>query len=326
MQGRRVVITQPGGPEVLRLERYDVPAPGPREALIRHRAIGLNYIDLHHRTGRYTLPGFPSPIGLEAAGVIEAIGTEVSGLKVGDRVAYSAAPIGAYADLRCMPVAPLVPLPTTIADDLAAGILTKGLTAHYLIFTTYQVKPGDTILVHAAAGGVGLILCQWAAHLGATVIGTVGTDEKAALARAHGCAHTIVYTREDFAARVRELTAGKGVPVVYDAVGQDTFEGSLRCLAPRGLLASFGTASGPIPPLDLFRLNTMGSLYVTSPAFVTHTTERSELLKRARDLFAAIDSGIVKMTINNRYKLADAARAQEDLRGRRTTGVSVLIP
>ena len=326
MQGRRVVITQPGGPEVLRLESCEVPAPGPREALIRQRAIGLNYIDLHHRTGRYALPSFPSPIGLEAAGVIEAVGAEVRDVKVGDRVAYSAPPIGAYADLRCMPVGPLVPLPATIADDLAAGILTKGLTAHYLIFTTYPVKPGDTILVHAAAGGVGLILCQWAAHLGATVIGTVGTDEKAVLARAHGCAHTIVYTREDFVARVRELTGGKGVPVVYDAVGQDTFEGSLRCLAPRGLLASFGTASGPIPPFDLFRLNTMGSLYVTSPAFVTHATERSELLKRARDLFAAIDGGIVKMTVSNRYELADAARAQEDLRARRTTGVSVLIP
>jgi NADPH:quinone reductase len=326
MQGHRVVITEPGGPEVLRLEPCDVPAPGPREALIRQTAIGLNYIDLHHRTGRYQLPRFPSPIGLEAAGVVEVVGAEVRGLAVGDRVAYSAPPIGAYADRRCMPVEPLVPLPAGISDELAAGILTKGLTAHYLIFTTYAVKPGDTILVHAAAGGVGLILCQWAAHLGATVIGTVGTDEKAALARAHGCTHAIVYSREDFVARVRAITGGKGVPVVYDSVGRDTFEGSLRCLAPRGLLASFGTASGPIPPLDLFRLNTMGSLYVTSPAFVTHTTERAELLKRARDLFGAIASGVVKMSVARRYPLADAARAQEDLRTRRTTGVSILVP
>jgi NADPH2:quinone reductase len=326
MDGHRVIMLEPGGPEVLRYEAYAVGAPGPREALIRHTAVGLNYIDLHHRTGRYALPHYPSPIGLEAAGVIEAVGAEVRGLAVGDRVAYSAPPIGAYADRRCMPVEPLVPLPAEIPDELAAGILTKGLTAHYLIFTTYAVKPGDTILVHAAAGGVGLMLCQWAAHLGATVIGTVGTDEKAALARAHGCSHTIVYTREDFVARVRALTGGKGVPVVYDSVGRDTFEGSLRCLAPRGLLASFGTASGPIPPLDLFRLNTMGSLYVTSPAFVTHTSARPELLKRARDLFDAIASGIVKMSVSNRYKLAEAARAQEDLRARRTTGVSILVP
>ena len=326
IDGHRVIMREPGGPEVLRYETCTVPAPGPDEALIRHTAIGLNYIDLHHRTGRYPLPRYPSPIGLEAAGVVEAVGAGVRGLAVGDRVAYSAPPIGAYADRRCMPVAPLVPLPATISDELAAGILTKGLTAHYLIFATYVVKPGDTILVHAAAGGVGLILTQWAAQRGATVIGTVGTDEKAALARAHGCAHAIVYTREDFVARVRDITGGKGVPVVYDSVGKDTFEGSLSCLAPRGLLASFGTASGPIPPLDLFRLNTLGSLYVTSPAFVTHTSERGELLGRARDLFDAIARGIVKMTVSNRYPLPEAARAQEDLRNRRTTGVSILVP
>jgi NADPH2:quinone reductase len=250
----------------------------------------------------------------------------VRGLAPGDRIAYSAPPIGAYADWRCLPVEHLVPLPPSISSELAAGILTKGLTAHYLIFTTYVVKPGDVILVHAAAGGVGLILCQWAAHLGATVIGTVGSDEKAALARAHGCAYTIVYTREDFVARVRDLTGGKGVPVVYDSVGQDTIEGSLRCLARFGLLVTFGTASGPIPPLDLFRLNTLGSLYVTSPAFVSHTSDRVELLERARQLFAAIDSGIVKVEVNRRYPMAEAGRAQEDLRGRRTSGTNILIP
>jgi len=326
MQAHRVIITQPGGPEVLRYESCEVGAPGPREALIRQTAIGLNYIDLHHRTGRYKLPRYPSPIGLEAAGTVEAVGADVRELAPGDRVAYSAPPIGAYADWRCLPVDHLVKLPPSISSELAAGILTKGLTAHYLIFTTYVVKPGDVILVHAAAGGVGLILCQWAAQLGATVIGTVGSAEKAALARARGCAHAIVYTAEDFVAAVRHLTDGKGVPVVYDSVGQDSFEGSLRCLAPCGLLVSFGTASGPIPPLDLFRLNTMGSLYVTSPAFVTHTSDRAELLERAGKLFAAIDDGTVKVGISGRYRLTDAARAQEDLRARRTSGTNILIP
>jgi NADPH2:quinone reductase len=326
LQARRVVIIRPGGPEVLRHETYEVGAPGPREVLIRQTAIGLNYIDLHHRTGRYQLPGYPSPIGLEAAGVVEAVGGAVQELAPGDRVAYSAPPIGAYADWRCVPVDHLVRLPPSISSELAAGILTKGLTAQYLVFTTYVVKPGDVVLVHAAAGGVGLILCQWAAHLGATVIGTVGSAEKAALARAHGCAHAIVPSEEDFAAAVRRLTDGKGVPVVYDSVGQDTFEGSLRCLAPCGLLVSFGTASGPIPPLDLFRLNTLGSLYVTSPAFVTHTSDRAELLARADQLFAAIDSGVLRVAISRRYPLAEAATAQEDLRARRTTGTSILLP
>jgi NADPH2:quinone reductase len=323
---RRVMIEAPGGPEVLRHETYDPGAPGPREVLLRHGAIGLNYIDLHHRTGRYPLPRYPSPIGLEAAGVIEAVGVDVREFAPGDRVAYSAAPIGAYADRRCMPVDHLVALPASISDALAAGVMTKGLTAHYLIFTTYVVKPGDVILVHAAAGGVGTILCQWAAHLGATVIGTVSTEAKAALARAHGCAHPIVVGDEDFIAAVMRLTGGKGVPVVYDSVGKDTIEGSLRCLAPRGTLVTFGTASGPIPPFDLFRLNALGSLYVTSPAFVTHTSERAELTERARQLFDAITHGILKVEIAARYPLAEAARAQEDLRARRTAGINILIP
>ncbi len=326
MSARRVVITEPGGPEMLRHETYEPGLPGPREVLLRHTAIGLNYIDLHHRTGRYPLPRYPSPIGLEAAGVVEAVGADVRELKPGDRVAYSAPPIGAYCDRRVMPIAGLVPLPEGISDALAAGIMTKGLTAHYLIFTTYVVKPGDVILVHAAAGGVGSILCQWARSLGAIVIGTVSTDDKAAFARAHGCAHPVVYTREDFVEAVKRLTGGKGVPVVYDSVGRDTIEGSLRCLAPKGLLVTFGTASGPIPPFDLFRLNTLGSIYVTSPAFVTHTSERAELLSRARDLFDAVARGIVTVEIAHRYPLADAARAQEDLRARRTTGIAILEP
>ncbi|HXP73827.1 MAG TPA: quinone oxidoreductase [Stellaceae bacterium] len=326
MHAHRVVMTGPGGPEVLRYESYEVTAPEPREVLLRQSAIGLNYIDIQHRTGRYPLPQYPSPIGLEAAGVVEATGAKVCEVAVGDRVAYSSAPIGAYADQRLMPADRLIPLPPAISDETAAAIATKGLTAHYLLFTTYVVRPGETILVHAAAGGVGLLLCQWARHLGATVIGTVGSDEKAAIAQAHGCHHVIVYSRGDFAVEVRSLTGGKGVPVVYDAVGKDTFERSLRCLAPRGLLVSFGTPSGAIPPLDLFRLNTLGSLFVTSPAFVTHTTDRRELLSRAAELFSAVSSGILKLPPSRAYPLAEAARAHADLQGRRTTGSNILVP
>jgi NADPH2:quinone reductase len=322
MEAHRVVMTGPGGPDVLRTETYDVGAPGPREALLRQTAIGLNYIDIQHRTGRYPLPQYPSPIGLEAAGVVEAIGAEVREVAVGDRMAYSSGPIGAYADLRLMPADRLIPLPPEIPETVAAAIVTKGLTAHYLLFTTYIVRPGDIVLVHAAAGGVGVLLCQWARHLGATVIGTVGSDAKAEIARAHGCQHVIIHSRGDFAAEVRRLTGGKGVPVVYDAVGKDTFEGSLRSLAPRGLLVSFGTPSGAIPPFDVFRLNTLGSLSVTSPAFVTHTTDRGELLARATAVFSAVGCGILKLPPIGRYPLAEAARAhahsaaeRRDLRG-----------
>jgi len=235
-------------------------------------------------------------------------------------------PIGAYADLRLMPADRLVPLPPSIPGTLAAGIFTKGITAHYLIFTTFAVKAGDTILVHAAAGGVGLILCQWAKHLGATVIGTVGTERKAEVARAHGCDAAIVYSKEDFVAAVRQLTQGKGVAAVFDSVGKDTFGKSLRCLAPCGLLVSFGTASGPIAPFDIFELNRLDSLYVTSPAYVTHTRDRSELLRRADALFGAVASGIVRVEVGQTYPLADAARAHEDMQARRTTGVSILVP
>jgi NADPH2:quinone reductase len=319
-------MREPGPPSVLRYEPYDVPAPAPHEVLIRQTAIGLNFIDIQHRTGRYKLPRYPSPIGMEGAGTLEAVGAEVDGFKAGDRVVYSSMPIGAYADLRVMPADRLVPLPPAMPDALAAAIFTKGITAHYLIFTTFAVKAGDTILVHAAAGGVGLILCQWAKHLGATIIGTVGSEQKAAIARAHGCDHAIVYSAEDFVAAVKNLTGGRGVAAVFDSVGRDTFEKSLRCLKPRGLLVSFGTASGPIAPFDLFELNRLGSLYVTSPAFVTHTQEKSELLRRADALFGAIASGIVKMEVGRTYPLAEAARAHEDLQARRTSGVSVLLP
>ena len=326
MRANRIVIDSPGPPSVLRYERHDIAAPAPHEVLLRQSAIGLNYIDIQHRTGRYPLPDYPSPIGMEGAGTIEAVGSAVDAFKPGDRVVYSSMPIGAYADVRLMPADRLVPLPPAIPDSLAAGIFTKGITAHYLIFTTFPVKPGDTILVHAAAGGVGLILCQWAKHLGATVIGTVGTEQKADIARAHGCDAAIVYSAEDFVDAVRRVTKGSGVAAVFDSVGKDTFERSLRCLAPRGLLVSFGTASGPIAPFDLFELNLLDSLYVTSPAFVTHTRERNELLRRADALFGAVAAGIVKIKVERSYPLAQAARAHEDLQSRRTSGVSILVP
>src|SRR5258707_727507 len=297
MCANRVVMTGPGPPSVLRYEQHEIATPGPHEALISKTAIGLNYIAIQHRPGRYPLPCYPSPIGMEGAGIIDAIGDEVHAFKPGDRVVYSSMPIGAYADLRLMPADRLVPLPPTIPDSLAAAIFTKGITAHYLIFTTFAVKAGDTILVHAAAGGVGLILCPWAKHLCAMVVGAV-----------------------------LRLTQGSGVAVVFDSVGKDTFEKSLRCLAPRGLLVSFGTASGPIAPFDIFELNRLGSLYVTSPAFVTHTQERSELLRRANALFGAIEAGVVKMEVGRTYPLTEAARAHEDLQARRSSGVGILVP
>ncbi len=326
MRAHRIVMMKPGPPSVLRYEQHDIPAPGPHEVLVRQTAIGLNYIDIQHRTGRYPLPAYPSPIGMEAAGTVEAVGSAVDSCKPGDRVVYSSMPIGAYADLRLMPADRLVPLPPAIPDALAAAIFTKGITAHYLIHTTFAVRPGDHILVHAAAGGVGLVLCQWAKHLDAYVIGTVGTEQKAAIARAHGCDAAIVYTQQDFVDAVMALTDGKGVPVVFDSVGKDTFAKSLRCLAPRGVLVSFGTASGPVPPFDVFELNRLGSLYVTSPAFATHTKERGELLRRAGALFAAIEAGIVKIEIGRSDPLAEAARAHEELQGRRTSGPGILVP
>ncbi len=326
MRANRVVITKPGPPDALRYESYELAPPGPGDVLLRQTAIGLNYIDVQHRTGRYPLPQYPSPIGTEGAGVVETVGSGVREITPGDRVAYSSFPIGSYADFRLMPADRLVALPAAISDATAAVIMTKGLTAHYLLFTTFPVRKGQTILVHAAAGGVGLMLCQWAKHLGASVIGTVGTEEKAWTARAHGCDVAIVHGRQDLVDTVRRVTGGEGVPVVYDSIGKDTFEDSLRCLAPRGLLVSFGTPSGSIPHFDLFRLNALGSLYITSPAFVTHTKERSELLERATAVFAAVESGIVKVEIGRTYRLSDAVRAHEDLQARRTIGASILMP
>ena len=322
---RAIVIDQPGGPEVLRLVERQVPPPGPGQVVLRHTAVGVNYIDVQHRTGRYPLPAYPAPIGLEAAGVVEQAGTGVP-VAVGDRVAYSYPPPGAYADRRTMAAGHLVPVPAGLEDDLVAAVFNKGITAHYLVHTTHRVMPGDTILVHAAAGGVGSLLCQWASAKGAQVIGTVGSPAKAAIAAANGCAHVIDYTAEDFAARVREITGGRGVPVVYDSVGRDTVQGSLQCLSRRGLLVSFGTASGPVPPFDLFKLNRMGSLYVTSPAYVTHVEDRAELLSRAADVFAAVAAGTLRMAPPRLYPLADAAQAHRDLQGRHVLGVAVLRP
>ncbi len=293
---------------------------------MRQSAVGLNYIDTYHRSGLYPLPRLPAVIGMEGAGVVEAVGEGVSEVEPGDRVAYAAPPVGAYAEARLIPADRLVPLPDDIADESAAAMMLQGMTAHYLLHRTYEVKAGDTILVHAAAGGVGLITCQWAKHLGATVIGTVGSDRKAELAAAHGCDHPIVYTREDFVDRVREITGGAGASVVYDSVGKDTFTDSLDCLRPFGLMVSFGQSSGAIPPFDTGLLVEKGSLYLTRPTLMTYTAKREDLLAGASELFGVVRKGTVKIEINQTYPLKDAARAHRDLEGRKTTGSTVLIP
>jgi NADPH2:quinone reductase len=326
MQAYRIVADHPGGVDVLRREDFDLAPPQPDEALLRHTAIGLNYIDTHHRNGRYKRPSYPTPLGVEAAGVVEQVGSAVSGIKVGDRVVYASMSVGAYSDRRCMPADRLIPIPAGLDDRMAVAALNKGLTAHFLSHTTHVIAAGETILVQAAAGGVGMILCQWAKHMGARVIGTVGDPAKQAFALAHGCDSVVLSTATDWVESVRDLTDGRGVAVAYDAVGPATFDGSLRCLARRGLLVSFGTASGPLPPLDLFRLNAMGSLYVTSPGFADHTPDRAELLARAADLFAAIADGTLRIPIGATYALSDVARAHEDLQARRTIGASILLP
>ncbi len=317
-------INQNGGPEELQWVEVQVGDPGPGEVRVRNTAIGLNYIDTYQRTGLYPLP-MPLILGSEGAGVVEAVGPKVKDLKVGDRVAY-AQPIGAYAELLLRPAAKLVKIPAGIKDETAAAMMLKGLTAWYLCRRTYRVKKGDTIVVHAAAGGVGQILCQWTKHLGATVIGTVGSDEKVALAKKAGCKHVVVMSREKLSERVKEITKGKGVPVVYDGVGKDTFMESLDCLAPLGLMASFGNASGAVPPVNIGILAQKGSLYLTRPSLVTYTSAREDLLAATRDLFAVVKKGAVKITINQRYRLREAAQAHRDLEARKTTGSSVLLP
>ncbi len=303
----------------------DVPLgdPGPGEARIRHTAVGLNFIDVYHRTGLYPTP-LPSGLGGEGAGIVEAIGSGVTGLKPGDRVAYGNAPLGAYAEARLIPAHRLVKIPGDIDDRTAAAMMLKGLTVQYLIRQTYRVKAGDTILLHAAAGGVGSILAQWANSLGAIVIGTVGSEAKATLARANGCAHVIDYTREDFVKRVAEITKGQKVPVVYDSVGRDTFLKSLDCCAPLGLVVLFGQSSGAVEPVNLGILAAKGSLFVTRPTLGTYAASRENLLSMAGDLFEAERSGAVKISVNQTYPLEDAARAHADLEARRTTGSTVL--
>ena len=318
-------IHEHGGPDVMKWEAIEVGNPGEKEMRVRHTAVGLNYIDTYHRTGLYKIP-LPSVIGREGAGVVEAIGAAVTEFKVGDRVAYASAPIGSYAEARLIAADRVVKIPDSVTDQQAASIMLKGMTAQYLIRRTYAVKPGDTILFHAAAGGVGLILCQWAKHLGATVIGTVGSEEKATLAKANGCDHVINYRNEDFVARVAEITAEKKCAVVYDGVGKDTFLKSLDCVRPRGLVALFGNASGKVEPLDLGVLAAKGSLFVTRPTLDTHVATREDLVATANDLFDVVGRGIVKIEINQTYALEDAAQAHRDLEARKTTGSTVLIP
>lgn len=315
-------IHQQGGPEVLKWEAVEVAAPSVGEVRLRQTAVGLNYIDVYQRTGFYPNPT-PFVLGLEAAGVVEAVGADVTQLKIGDRVAYATGPIGAYTEARTMPADRLVKVPDGITDHQAAAMMLQGMTVEYLLRRTYQVKRGDTILIHAAAGGVGLILCQWAKHLGATVIGTVSSDAKAALARSHGCDHPIIYTREDFHTRVMEITHGAKVPVVYDSVGRDTFNKSLDCLAPLGVLALFGQASGPVPPFDLGVLAQKGSLFVTRPTLFTYTAKRADLEASANTLFTVVQSGAVKIEVNQTYPLREAATAHRDLEARKTTGSTV---
>ncbi len=316
-------IEETGGPEVLRWVQMEVGAPGEGEVRLAQTAVGLNYIDVYHRSGLYPME-LPSGIGLEAAARVEAVGAGVADLKEGDRVAYAAPPIGAYAEARLMPAHRLVKLPDEIDDRLAAAMMLQGMTVQYLIRRTHQVKAGDTVLFHAAAGGVGLIACQWLKALGATVIGTVGSDAKAELAKAHGCDHAIVYTRENFVEQVKEITGGEGVPVVYDSVGRDTWEGSLDCLAQFGLMVSFGNASGPVPPVNLGVLSAKGSLFVTRPTLMNYTAKRSDLVASANELFEVVRSGAVKIEVNQTYPLAEAVQAHRDLEARKTTGSTVL--
>ncbi len=322
---RAIRIQKNGGPEVLRLEDVEVKDPGRGEARVRHTAIGINFVDVYHRTGLYPLP-LPTGIGVEGAGVVEAVGEGVAHVRAGDRVAYMGGPPGSYSQARVLPADRLVKLPAEVPDRTAAGMMLKGLTVHSLVRRTHAVKAGETVLVHAAAGGVGTIMVQWLKALGATVIGTVGSDEKAKLARAHGADHVIVYSREDFAKRVREITGGAGVPVVYDSVGKATFDGSLDCLAPLGLMVSFGNASGPVQGLDLGVLSQKGSLYVTRPSLLTYTAKREDLESMAAELFDVVRTGKVRIEIGRTFPLADAAQAHRELEARRTTGATILLP
>jgi len=319
-----VRIHETGGPEVMRLEDVEVPPPGPGMVTVANRAIGLNFIDTYHRSGTYPLP-LPTGIGLEGAGVVEAVGEGVD-LRPGDRVAYCSAGFGAYAEALSLPAARLVPIPDGVDFEQAAAVMLKGQTTEYLLQRTYSLKRGDTCLFHAAAGGVGLVFGQWANSIGATVIGTVGSDEKAALAAAHGYHHVINYRTENVLERVLEITGGEKLPVVYDGVGKDTFETSLDCLRPRGLMVSFGNASGLPAPLDLQGLSVRGSLYVTRPTLFTYTATTEELRQSSADLFTRVLAGDIRIEIGQRYALADIQQAHRDLEGRKTSGSTVILP
>ena len=317
-------IHETGGPEKLKWEEVEVGDPGPGQVRVRNTAVGLNFIDTYQRSGLYPMQ-LPFILGSEGAGVVEAVGPKVRSFRPGDRVAYSG-PLGAYADMLLRPADRLVKLPAGIDDKTAAAMMLKGLTAQYLVRRTYRVRAGDTILVHAAAGGVGLILCQWAKALGAMVIGTVGSDDKVALAKKAGCRHVIVTSKENFTERVKAITRGKGVPVVYDGVGKDTFMGSLDCLSPLGMMVSFGNASGAVPPVNIGILAQKGSLFLTRPTLGTYNATAEELQKAARELFRVVASGKVKIVVNQTYPLSEAASAHQDLEARKTTGSTVLLP
>lgn len=323
---RAIVMRNVGGPEVLSWEDFDPGRPQAGEVRIDQRAIGLNFIDIYHRTGLYPLPGFPAVPGMEGAGEVVEVGEGVGDLVPGDRVAYAGLPVGAYAQSRCIPADRLVKVPETIALEEAAAMMLQGMTARYLLKGCYDVGPGTTMLLHAAAGGVGLIMCQWAAYLGATVIGTVGSREKAELASQHGCTNTVLYNEQDFVGAVQDLTAGNGVDVVYDSVGQATFSESLKCLRPRGMMVTFGQSSGPIEPLDLGALAAHGSLFLTRPSLMHYTAAREDLLAHAEDLFEVVDKKKVSIRISNRFELAEAAEAHRQLEARTTTGSSILLP
>ena len=322
---KAIRMHETGGTEVFLWEDVEVSEPGNGEVRIRQTAVGVNYIDVYHRTGLYPLPALPAIPGMEGAGEVVAVGADVPELQPGDRVAYAGLPVGAYTTERLMPAHRLVKLPPQISDQQAAGMMLQGLTVQYLLRRTYSVQPGDTILIHAAAGGVGLIACQWAKALGATVIGTVGSRDKAQLAKRHGCDHAILYHEEDFAARSRELTGGEGVAVVYDSVGKDTFMQSLDCLRPMGMMVYYGQSSGPAPVIDPALLGKKGSLFLTRPSVMTYTEKRADLVAGAAELFEVVSSGTVKIEVNQTYALQDAARAHQDLESRKTTGSTVLL-
>ena len=325
MKTNAIRVYKQGGPEEMKWETVDLPKVKEDEVLIKHTAIGLNYIDTYHRSGLYPMP-VPLTLGLEGAGIVEEIGENVNDLKAGDKVAYASPPIGSYAEEKVMPADRLVKIPDNISNEVAAAIMLKGMTVEYLVRRTYNVKAGQTVLFHAAAGGVGLIACQWLKAIGATTIGTVGSEEKAALAKANGCDHTILYRKENFVDKVKEITNGKGVPVVYDGIGKDTFVQGFDCLSPFGLMVIFGNASGNAPPIDTGLLAAKGSLFLTRPTLMTYNAKREALVDSAQQLFNMVGSGKINISINARYDLKDAAQAHKDLENRKTTGSTLLMP